>query len=256
MPPAPRLLAVLRLEEGAQAEFADVRGAGRRLSLSEFTSWVDAVLEAASHVPPHPPREQVTILPLSQMLARPFAAAVLPGCDEVRLPAAPEPPGPWTATQRVALGLPSRAELGGAQRAAWAYALADACLRHPLAPGRRQRRAAAAQPAGAGPATGWPETRGRRPAPAARADRCAGAARPRPAAPRCRCSASPPAPTATCAPAPTASSRCASSACRRRMSWKPRSTSATSACGCTPCCATSMRRCWPRPPRTPARGRP
>jgi ATP-dependent helicase/nuclease subunit B len=118
-----RLLAVLRLEEGAQAEFADVRGAGRRLSLSEFTSWVDAVLEAASHVPPHPAREQVTILPLSQMLARPFAALVLPGCDEVRLPAAPEPPGPWTATQRLALGLMSRAELGGAQRAAWAYAL-------------------------------------------------------------------------------------------------------------------------------------
>ncbi len=118
-----RLLAVLRLEEGAQAEFADVRGATRRLSLSEFTNWVDAVLEAASHVPPHPAREQVTILPLSQMLARPFAAAVLPGCDEVRLPAAPEPPGPWTATQRLALGLPSRAELGGAQRAAWAYAL-------------------------------------------------------------------------------------------------------------------------------------
>ena len=123
-----RLLAVLRLEEGAQAEFADVRGAARRLSLSEFTNWVDAVLEAASHVPPHPAREQVTILPLSQMLARPFAALVLPGCDDVRLPAAPEPPGPWTATQRLALGLPSRAELGGAQRAAWVYALqAPAC---------------------------------------------------------------------------------------------------------------------------------
>ncbi|WP_413892430.1 PD-(D/E)XK nuclease family protein [Candidatus Skiveiella danica] len=123
-----RLLGVLRLEEGAQAEFADVRGAARRLSLSEFTSWVDAVLEAASHVPPHPAREQVTILPLSQMLARPFAALVLPGCDDVRLPAAPEPPGPWTATQRAALGLPSRAELGTAHRAAWAYALqAPAC---------------------------------------------------------------------------------------------------------------------------------
>ena len=62
------------------------------------------------------------------MLARPFAALVLPGCDDVRLPAAPEPPGPWTATQRLALGLPSRAEFGGAQRAAWAYALqAPAC---------------------------------------------------------------------------------------------------------------------------------
>ena len=120
-----RLLDALRLHEGAAvAELAELRGAARRLSLSEFTAWVDGVLEAAHHKPPHPAREHVTILPLSQMLARPFAAAVLPGCDEVRLPAAPEPPGPWTATQREALGLPSRAELGAAHRAAWAYALA------------------------------------------------------------------------------------------------------------------------------------
>jgi ATP-dependent helicase/nuclease subunit B len=120
-----RLLDALRLREGsAAADLAELRGAARRLPLSEFTAWVDGVLEAAHHKPPHPAREQATILPLSQMLARPFAAAVLPGCDEVRLPAAPEPPGPWTATQREALGLPSRAELGAAHRAAWAYALA------------------------------------------------------------------------------------------------------------------------------------
>jgi len=120
-----RLLDALRLREGAAvADLADLRGAARRLSLSEFTAWVDAVLEAAHHKPPHPTREQVTILPLSQMLARPFAAAVLPGCDEQRLPAAPEPPGPWTAAQREALGLPSRSELGAAHRVAWACALA------------------------------------------------------------------------------------------------------------------------------------
>ena len=120
-----RLLDALRLREGsAAADLAELRGAARRLPLSEFTAWVDGVLEAAHHKPPHPAREQVTILPLSQMLARPFAAAVLPGCDEVRLPAAPEPPGPWTATQRAALGLPSRSELGAAHRAAWTYALA------------------------------------------------------------------------------------------------------------------------------------
>jgi ATP-dependent helicase/nuclease subunit B len=170
-----RLLAVLRLEEGAQAEFADVRGAARRLSLSEFTSWVDAVLEAASHVPPHPAREQVTILPLSQMLARPFAAAVLPGCDDVRLPAAPEPPGPWTATQRAALGCPAGQNSARPARRL-GLCLAGARLRHPLAPGRRQRRAAAAQPAGAGPAARRPGERGGRPARPARIDRSPGAA--------------------------------------------------------------------------------
>ena len=118
-----RLLEALRLPDGAAADLDTLPGAARRLAFNDFTTWVDAVLEAASHVPPHPLREQVTILPLSQMLARPFAAAVLPGCDEVRLPAAPEPPGAWTATQREALGLPSRAALGAAHRAAWSHAL-------------------------------------------------------------------------------------------------------------------------------------
>ena len=119
-----RLLEALRLPDGAAADLDSLPGAARRLAFSDFTTWVDAVLEAASHVPPHPVREQVTILPLSQMLARPFAAAVLPGCDEARLPAAPEPPGAWTAAQREALGLPSRAALGAAHRAAWQTALA------------------------------------------------------------------------------------------------------------------------------------
>lgn len=118
-----KVLAVLRLEEGAQAELSDLRAAGRRLSLTEFTAWVDAVLEASSHVPAHPAAEQVTILPLSQMLARPFGALVVPGCDEVRLPVSPEPPGPWTAAQRAALRLPAREELARVQRAAWQHAL-------------------------------------------------------------------------------------------------------------------------------------
>jgi ATP-dependent helicase/nuclease subunit B len=205
-----------------------VRGAARRLSLSEFTNWVDAVLEAASHVPPHPAREQVTILPLSQMLARPFAALVLPGCDDVRLPAAPEPPGPWTATQRLALGLPSRAELGGAQRAAWAYALqAPAC-------DILWRQ---------GDDSGEPLL----PSPLVQALLLEGLASEAddPRAPRELTAAPVPPPTptgaalplkrlsasayATCAPAPTASSRCANWACRKPTSWTPRSTSATSA---------------------------
>ena len=80
-------------------------------------------LEAASYVPDHPQDEQVVVLPLSQLLARPFAALVLPGCDEVRLAVSPEPPGAWTAAQRAALGLPSRAVLEAAARAAWAHAL-------------------------------------------------------------------------------------------------------------------------------------
>ena len=63
------------------------------------------------------------VLPLTQLLGRPFAALVLPGADEQRLPAAPEPPGPWSAAQRQALHLPTREDLRDAQAAAWALAL-------------------------------------------------------------------------------------------------------------------------------------
>ena len=57
-----------------------------------------------------------------------MAAVVLPGCDEVRLPMSPEPPGMWTPDQRALLGLPSREQLAQANRAAWLYALQFAHL--------------------------------------------------------------------------------------------------------------------------------
>ncbi|MGB4118220.1 MAG: PD-(D/E)XK nuclease family protein [Polaromonas sp.] len=94
-----------------------------RMSLQDFTAWVNQTLEAASFAPPHPPVAQVVILPLSQLLGRAMQAVVLPGCDEIRLAVSPEPPGPWTPAQRALLGLPSRQALADAQRAAWHYAL-------------------------------------------------------------------------------------------------------------------------------------
>src|SRR5450830_1559882 len=119
-PAGQAVLDALRLREGAEVEFADVTA---RISLNEFTSWVNQTLEAASFSPEHPARAQVVILPLSQLLGRPLAAVVLPGCDEVRLPMSPEPPGLWTPVQRALLGLPSREQLAAATRAAWHYAL-------------------------------------------------------------------------------------------------------------------------------------
>ena len=119
-------IAALRLAEGSQAEWTAVPHAARRMALHEFTAWVTDVLEAASFKPTHPRDEQVVILPFPQMLGQPFAAAVLPGCDESNLPAAPEPAGPWTAGQRAGLGLPARASLEAVQRAGWQQALAVA----------------------------------------------------------------------------------------------------------------------------------
>ena len=117
------VLEALRLHgSSAPALPADVR-----MSLQDFTSWVNQTLEAASFSPVHPPQAQVVILPLSQLLGRPMQAVVMPGCDEARLAVSPEPPGLWTPAQRELLGLPSRATLAAAQRSAWHHAL---CMPH------------------------------------------------------------------------------------------------------------------------------
>ena len=118
-PAGQALLQALHAQPGAAGLLAD----DSRWTLEDFTRWVQDVLEAGSFKPPYPLQEQVVILPMSQLLARPFAAVVLPGCDEQRLPASPEPPGDWTAAQRELLGLPLRAGLQQAQRAAWEHAL-------------------------------------------------------------------------------------------------------------------------------------
>ena len=113
----------LGLSDEALADWRDWPAAQRRMGLAEFTRWVGEALESASFRPPHPAAAQVVVLPLTQLLGRPFAALVLPGADEQRLPAAPEPPGPWSAAQRQALHLPTREDLRDAQAAAWALAL-------------------------------------------------------------------------------------------------------------------------------------
>ncbi|MBC7918127.1 MAG: PD-(D/E)XK nuclease family protein [Rhodoferax sp.] len=96
---------------------------GHKLDLAGFTAWVNQTLESASFQPEYPLNEQAVILPMSQMLARPFGAAVIAGCDEVRLSVSPEPSGMWTAAQRLALGLPSRETLAEEMRRAWSHAL-------------------------------------------------------------------------------------------------------------------------------------
>jgi ATP-dependent helicase/nuclease subunit B len=110
----------LRLHDGSEADFDALQAT---LSRREFAQWVSQTLESASYSPVHPPQAQVVILPLSQVLGRSLAAMVLPGADEVSLPASPEPPGPWTSAQRLLLGLPSRSQLMAANRAAWNHAL-------------------------------------------------------------------------------------------------------------------------------------
>jgi ATP-dependent helicase/nuclease subunit B len=112
------VIAALHLD----AEEGEIRGA--RCTLAEFTAWVRDVLEAASvRLPGQANAPQVVVLPLHQLLGRAFGAVVVPGCDDQRLPASPEPPGDWNPAQRAALSLPSREALEAAQRAAWGVAL-------------------------------------------------------------------------------------------------------------------------------------
>jgi ATP-dependent helicase/nuclease subunit B len=117
------VIQALRLADGEHSEWHRLPQTARPIGLADFAPWVSAVLEAGSYRPSHPADAHVVILPLAQMLGLRAAAAVLPGCDEAHLLAAPEPPGFWTAAQRAALGLPSREDLERVQRAAWAQAL-------------------------------------------------------------------------------------------------------------------------------------
>jgi ATP-dependent helicase/nuclease subunit B len=117
-----KVIGALWLDADAHGDDGDFPGG--RHTLAEFTAWVRDVLEDASFVPPAGDQApKVVVLPLYQLLGRAFGAVVIPGCDDRRLPASPEPPGNWSAAQRAELGLPSRDTLEAAQRAAWAAAL-------------------------------------------------------------------------------------------------------------------------------------
>jgi ATP-dependent helicase/nuclease subunit B len=119
-----KVIGALWLDADAHGDDGDFPGG--RPTLAEFTAWVRDVLEDASFVPPAGDQApKVVVLPLYQLLGRAFGAVVIPGCDDRRLPASPEPPGNWSAAQRADLGLPSREVLEAAQRAAWAAALHD-----------------------------------------------------------------------------------------------------------------------------------
>jgi ATP-dependent helicase/nuclease subunit B len=96
---------------------------GQALDAADFSAWMQALLEGNTFRPDYPAHEQVVLLPMSQILARPFAAVVLAGCDEIRLPRVPESNGLWTPAQRLALGLPERSALAHANAQAFLHAL-------------------------------------------------------------------------------------------------------------------------------------
>ena len=123
-----QLLAVLHLD-GAPADAAWRAAAeATPFDLGEFTAWIDAVLEAATFVPPAQPQAGVVVTPLERALLRPFGAVVFPGCDEKRLGAAVVPATLLPDGLLRELDLAHSAERRNRERAAFAQLLRVAPL--------------------------------------------------------------------------------------------------------------------------------
>ena len=120
-----QLLALTALDRPQEREHLQAQNlwGERTMDAAQFSAWMQSLLEGNTFRPEYPAQEQVVILPMSQILARPFAAVVLAGCDEVRLPRAPESNSLWTPAQRQTLGLPARSDLALANAQAFALAL-------------------------------------------------------------------------------------------------------------------------------------
>jgi len=120
-----QLLALSALDRPQERERLQAQSlwGGQALDALDFNAWMQALLEGNTFRPDYPAHEQVVLLPMSQILARPFASVVLAGCDEIRLPRVPESNSLWTPGQRQALGLPERSALARANQRAFLHAL-------------------------------------------------------------------------------------------------------------------------------------
>ncbi len=126
------------------------------MALTEFTRWVNDLLERETFLPPDPlggDAEQLTaevvITPLARAMLRPFAAAVLPGADDRRLGAAAAADSLLPHAAQQALGLAD----ASASREAELLAFAQ-LLRLPRVTLLR-RRADGAEPLGDSPFVEW-----------------------------------------------------------------------------------------------------
>lgn len=118
-----QLLQALRLLEVPGDESAFARHASSaQMDLAEYTTWIDALLEAGVYAPAAQADAEVVITPLPRVMLRPFGAVVMPGCDEQHLGTATMQP--WLADRdRAALGLPARAQALEQQSLAFAHVL-------------------------------------------------------------------------------------------------------------------------------------
>ena len=100
------------------------------MALTEFTRWVDDLLERETFLPPdplgsdaEPLAAEVVITPLARAMLRPFAAAVLPGADDRRLGVATAADSLLPHAAQQALGLADAAASREAELLAFAQLL-------------------------------------------------------------------------------------------------------------------------------------
>jgi ATP-dependent helicase/nuclease subunit B len=117
------LRAAMHLDGQASTPAWQAAAESTRLDFAAFTSWVDATLAAANFVPPSEAAAPVVITPLASAMLRPFAAIVMPGCDQQHLGAATLTTSLLPDALLSNLGLPSAGEQRERERLAFAHLL-------------------------------------------------------------------------------------------------------------------------------------
>ncbi len=119
-----QVLVALRLDAAQAGAAAWVATASAiAMSFTEFSTWVDRVLEQESFRPPPAANAQLVIVPLARAMLRPFGAIVFPGADDKHLGAHAAPHALLGEAQLLALGLPDAAQRGSAEEKAFGQAL-------------------------------------------------------------------------------------------------------------------------------------
>jgi ATP-dependent helicase/nuclease subunit B len=118
-----QVLRALRLQEGTGAGAFARAAQATIMDLPDFAAWVDGVLEVEAFAPSAAQEPEVIITPLSRALLRPFAAVVMPGCDERSLGATASIPGWLSEAERADLALPTRARARDQEIRAFAHLL-------------------------------------------------------------------------------------------------------------------------------------
>ena len=96
------------------------------LTLSEYSRWIQMVLEEATFIAPATAAPQVIVTPAARLVMRPWAAIVWPGADEAHLGVTPPPHPLFSEADLTTLSLPTPAQRRDREGLILAHALSSA----------------------------------------------------------------------------------------------------------------------------------